>query len=339
VREKPRAGERKTGGSRGGRKNMEIRYLAPLSSSWDRCKTILFRPFDLWKWLVLGFSAWLAGVFRGGGGGAQFRKGAGGPENLGKAVQGAGEAIQESVHQVMSLPWTSFLILFGVLAALLIVVALLWVSSRGKLIFLDNVVTNRAQIVEPWKRLGRLGDSLFLWRLGFGVASMLVILLLVGGAVGGAVLLAAGKHVGAAGVVVAMMFALVVAAVAIAIAFIAMCVENFVVPIMYRFNLTVLEAWRHFLPWLQRYLAAFIAYWLFVILLAIVVGMAVVVVGLMTCCFGFLLVWLPYIGTVVLLPVWVTYRSLGPEFLAQLDPELAVFVDPAPEKETEAGEV
>jgi len=314
---------------------MEIRYLAPLSSSWERCKTILFRPFDLWKWLVLGFSAWLAGLFRGGGGGGQVNKSVGGPGDLGEAVQGAGEAIQKSVHQLMSLPWTSFLILFGVLAALLIVVALLWVSSRGKLVFLDNVVTNRAQIVEPWKRLGRLGDSLFLWRLGFGVASVLVILLLVGGAVGGAVLLAAGKHLGVGGVVVAIMFALSIAAVAITIAFVAMCVENFVVPIMYRFNLTVLEAWRHFLPWLRRYLAAFVAYWLFVLVLAVVVGMAVVVVGLMTCCLGFLLVWLPYIGTIVLLPVWVTYRSLGPEFLAQLNPELALFSDVTEEEESE----
>jgi len=318
---------------------MEIRYLAPLSRSWERCKVILFQPFDLWKWLVLGFSAWLAGLFRGGGGGGQLNKGVGGSGDLGEAVRGAGEAIQESVHRLMRLPWTSFLILFGVLAALLIVVALLWVSSRGKLIFLDNVATNRAQIVEPWKRLGRLGDSLFLWRLGFGVASVLVVLLLVGGAVGGAVLLAAGKHLGVGGVVVAMMFALVVAAVAITIAFIAMCVENFVIPIMYRFNLTVLEAWRHFLPWLQRYLAAFVAYWLFVLVFAVVVGMSVVLVGLMTCCVGFLLVWLPYIGTIVLLPVWVTYRSVGPEFLAQLNPELAVFVDLAPEEETEAGEV
>jgi hypothetical protein len=26
------------------------------------------------------------------------------------------------------------------------------------------------------------------------------------------------------------------------------------------------------------------------------------------------------VGTVILLPVWVTYRALGPEFLAMLDP-------------------
>ena len=50
---------------------------------------------------------------------------------------------------------------FGVpvaLALLVIGVALLWLSSRGKLIFLDNMIQERAAFVDPWKRFRRLGD-------------------------------------------------------------------------------------------------------------------------------------------------------------------------------------
>lgn len=311
---------------------MEIRYLTPLSDSWERCKATLFRPFDLWKWLVIGFAAWLAGLMRGGNGpGGQWKVNE--PGNVGDAFRGAGQAVERSVHRLMDMPWTGLLIVFGVLAVLVIVLVLLWVSSRGKFIFLDNVVTNRAGIVEPWKRYGRLGDSLFLWRLGFGVASVLVIAVIVACAIGAAVLLAAGKHLGAGGLLVVAMFALVVVAVALSILFVGMCVENFIIPIMYRFNLGVLDAWRSFLPWLRRYLGAFVAYWIFVILLAIGLGITVMIFGLLTCCIGLILVWLPYIGTVLLLPIWVTYRSLGPEFLAQFDDGLSLFREVEPEGE------
>ena len=44
-------------------------------------------------------------------------------------------------------------------AVFLLIAILLWISSRGKFIYLDNVVHDRAQIVEPWSRFRRLGDT------------------------------------------------------------------------------------------------------------------------------------------------------------------------------------
>jgi hypothetical protein len=41
----------------------------------------------------------------------------------------------------------------------------------------------------------------------------------------------------------------------------------------------------------------------------------------LTCC----IVGLPYVGTVILLPLYVTYRIFSLEFLAQFDPEFDVF--------------
>jgi len=34
---------------------------------------------------------------------------------------------------------------------------------------------------------------------------------------------------------------------------------------------------------------------------------------------------LPYVGTVIMLPIWVTYRLFSVEFLAQFDPGFDVF--------------
>ena len=72
-------------------------------------------------------------------------------------------------------------------------------------------------------------------------------------------------------------------------------------------------------------------YGLFVLLLSVIVGAAVAAAGLATCCVGFLFLALPYVGQVILLPVYVTFRGLGPEFLAQFGPDYDVFAVAVPQ--------
>jgi len=47
----------------------------------------------------------------------------------------------------------------------------------------------------------------------------------------------------------------------------------------------------------------------------------VIFAGLVTCCIGWLLLVIPYIGTVVTLPFWYTLRAFSLEFLGQFGPE------------------
>ena len=58
---------------------MKIAYIDPLSQAWGRMTKALFKPFDLSKWFIVGFTAFLAGLadgsHGGGGGSSNYRKG------------------------------------------------------------------------------------------------------------------------------------------------------------------------------------------------------------------------------------------------------------------------
>jgi hypothetical protein len=117
----------------------------------------------------------------------------------------------------------------------------------------------------------------------------------------------------------------------LAVAYASLFLDAFVVPIMYRLDLPALAAWRRFLPLLRAEAPRFVLYGLFVVVLFIAVGLVGGCVGLVTCCIALLLWSLPYIGTLLLLPLHVTYRILGPEFLAQFDPAFDLFTSAEPQ--------
>jgi len=78
----------------------------------------------------------------------------------------------------------------------------------------------------------------------------------------------------------------------------------------------------------------FCLYILFQIVIAIAVGAIVLTAGLVTCCCAWCLLAIPYIGTVVFLPVLVFKRAYSVCFLRQFGPEFDVFAvtpEPSPE--------
>ncbi len=56
-----------------------VSVIDPVTPAIDRVKLILFKPFELRKWFVIGFCAWLAYLGAGGGGGGGPGGGGGGP--------------------------------------------------------------------------------------------------------------------------------------------------------------------------------------------------------------------------------------------------------------------
>lgn len=52
-----------------------ISVITPIYTAWDHMKRMLFEPFNFTKWLVIGFSCFLANLssyFSGNGGGGDF---------------------------------------------------------------------------------------------------------------------------------------------------------------------------------------------------------------------------------------------------------------------------
>ena len=125
---------------------------------------MLFQPFDLGKWFVLGFCAWLAQLGENGGGHFNMPSG-GGPGGGG----GGGSPFEEAFHWVQA-NLAVVLIVAAVIVLVVVVISLLivWLQCRGKFMFLDGIVRNRGAVVEPWHRYRRHANSLFLFRLVVG---------------------------------------------------------------------------------------------------------------------------------------------------------------------------
>jgi len=315
--------------------------FAATSAAMARMKLILFQPFDAGKWFVLGFSAWLATMFdgggsSGGGGGDDFgssgsssegESGSEFPEFTWKEVrQTVAEWIATARQWISENPEITIAIGVGIALVVLILIILFWVRCRGKFMFLDNVVWDRALVVHPWKVYRRQGNSLFWWSTFYGIFVMVLLL----GALGGIAyyVISVFENRGAwdpnATVTVVLMgggfFVLW-----LILAYISMALEDFVTPLMYRDYLTTTQAWGKFLSLNFRHPFRFLGYAIWRLILVVGIGVALIVIGLATCCIGLILMAIPYIGAVVLLPVTVFVRSLGPEYLAQFGEEYDLF--------------
>ena len=85
------------------------------------------------------------------------------------------------------------------------------------------------------------------------------------------------------------------------------------------------KAWGVFLPLLASHVLPFAGYALLLLVVYLAFAIGVVLVGCLTCCIGFLILAIPYIGTVVLLPVYYTLRAFSIEFLEQFGPDYKFF--------------
>lgn len=300
---------------------MAVSYIEPAERAWARTRRLLLQPFDLERWIVIGFAAFLAGL-SGQWAGTSFipRWRIDFPPDWGNLVS---PPFGHLLDGFRGSTWFLFGLPFAV-AALAVGVALLWLSSRGKFIFLDNMVRQWAAFVDPWKKYGRLGQSLFLWRLGFWLAAFLFAGVFLapsfwlGRTLGGT---GVGQPFGVLVSFGATFGALILGVV---VAYVALFLESFVVPLMYHREITAVEAWRLFLPLLRTRIPEFLAYGLVVLLGGVAVFLCLIAAAIATCCILPVLLWVPYVRSVLLLPLSGFYRLYSVEFLRQFGPEFAV---------------
>jgi len=297
-----------------------IEYIRPASRSFAGMKQILFQPFQLGKWVVLGFTAWLAGLLHGGGGN-------------GGSSEMKSERMEKFFREIVAWVKDHSELAIGIgtailLAGLVLILVFLWISSRGKFLFLDNVVHDRARVKVPWQQFKRHGNSLFRWRFIFGIVAVFT-LLPVGGAIAWLVFLPFHDSEWAGSSILwIVLLTVVFLSVMVAIGYISNLLEDFVIPLMYRDSLTTNEAWRHFFQINRAAPGRIILYVLWKYLLGLAAATGMITLGLATCCIGFLLLAIPYLGSVLLLPVLVFFRLLGPEFLRQFGADYDIFDHP-----------
>jgi hypothetical protein len=110
----------------------EINVVEPISPALEQVKRVLFRPFDLGKWFVIGFCAWLARL--GEGGGFNFHVPAGG--NNHGCAEFHHDFEQAKNYVLSNLEWIIPLTAFLVVICLGLGLLILWLNSRGKFMFL-----------------------------------------------------------------------------------------------------------------------------------------------------------------------------------------------------------
>jgi len=303
---------------------MNIQYFAPLSRGIKRTKNMLFHPLELHKWFTIGFTAFLAGLANVGfptGFGSSFNRGRRSRVDLDQILYFP----QRAWEWLGSHPGLAIAIGIGVFFFFIIGIVLTWLSSRGKFMFLDNVVHGRAQVAAPWQEYRNEGNSFFLWSLALGIIFCTISLAYIFYC-----FISLQRIYGANGnghtlILPAIIAGLGWIVLSIISSFIFILLRDFVTLIMYRDRISTGEAIQKFLPLLFSHFFHFIGYGLFLVCLVIGIGIGVIIAGCATCCIGFVILMIPYINAVVLLPISYAMRSFSIEFLEQFGPEFQIF--------------
>jgi hypothetical protein len=293
----------------------------PIGKAIERTRYILFRTGNAGKWFILGFCVFLAKLLEGGGPNfGQFATGPPAPAPGGPPGPGGSSSFSEWLAS--NIGWIVFAVVAFVIVIIGLAALVLWLRARGRFMFLAGVARNQAAVVKPWHEFRALGNSLFGFM--FTLTIVLILALFLFGAVG--VMIAwtdiQAEQFGTSATVAIIVFAFCTLAATVLVSIINALLIDFVVPTMYLRNERVMDAWStaHQEVFSGR-TGTIVLFYLMRIVLGIAIGFISVLVVLFTCC----LAGVPYIGSVILLPVHVFMRSYSLCFLEQLGPTWQFF--------------
>ena len=284
----------------------KIEIFKPFGESFELMKKILFQPFNLTKWLVIGFAAWLANLGSGVWGNFNY------PDNRREDAHKLSETIGQIPQPVLI---TGICVL--VCVVLLLIVLFAWLRARGRFILVDCIVRNRAAIVEPWKEFRAEANSFFLF-------SLLVVLVVVPVIViAGLVLIVPfipGRGQAEPGFAFWIGISLT-GFISVCLIFVWALASQLMVPIMYRQRCRARVAFARAVGLVTSHPGPILLYVLFFMLLAVAMVMISCAVTCATCCIAAI----PYVGTVILLPIPVTLGAFLLLFLRQFGPDYDVW--------------
>lgn len=288
---------------------------------------ILFKPVNPASWLALAVCAFLAGLADGTPSAFQVVSddnalfggdecGAGG--SLGRLPLIGWELptwneLLEGLAVMVATAWVVAAIL-AVLLALGLLLA--WLSARGELMFLDGVVRGEGHVFEPWTRLRRQANALFGARVVL-VLSLFAVLMTV--VISMAVSVASEQRISIPHVTLSI---LVLALVVFAAVIVDKLLADFVVPALYLRDRGILDAagvvWRELLV---PHAPQVILYYVLRILIYAIAVAVMMLVTCMTCCIAAI----PFVGTVIFLPIHVFFRAYSAFLFDQLGGSYRLF--------------
>ena len=303
---------------------MKPGFIKPLKKAYQRMKKDLFQPFDLNKWIYVGFTSFLAGL-------TGYSSGTG-SSNIGMQYSEYNWdnllSLPENTRNFLELhPVWFAIIVAGLIFIFCISLIVCWISSRGRFMFLDNILKNNYEVVRPWHEFKKEGNSLFKWLLCYGLVLTIVILMTIFYAFE----IFRGFKLNTLPVssktAFIMGFVFTLLTLSVIFGYTIMCLNHFVIPIMYKYRIGVNKAWSKFFTLALRHAGRFILYGLFLSALQIITAISVALISIMTCCIGFLILMLPFVQSVFLLPVSYTFRALSIEFLSQFGEEYDLTIE------------
>lgn len=296
-----------------------ISVTDPIGPALSRVRQLLFQPFDLGKWFTIGFCAWLAGLGERANGNFNYNNNSG---RHGEDIHRQFDHAREFL--IDNLAWILPLAIFLVAVVIALGVLFLWLNSRGKFMLLHCVALDRAEVREPWNRYGSAANSLFWFRLVLGLMGLAVVIPCIVLVVL-AILSLGTRGANFAGIMALIGLFGVMMVISLVFALIRKFTMDFVVPVMYLRGGSCLSAWRDFWHLMAANAGHFALYILFQIVIAIAIGMIVAMMVIGTCCILGCVMIIPYIGTVLLLPLIIFKRAYSLYYFAQFGPQFDVF--------------
>jgi len=241
-----------------------------ITPAFEHTKRQLFRPFRFGQWTRLAVVGLLAGELGSGGlNGSNFHP----------TRHPGGWGIDPAI--------VIGLIAVIVVAALVLGIVLMYISSVMRFVLFDSVLTRQCHIREGWIRRQGPGLRFFLWLLAYLLAVLAGMAVLVGIPLGFAFaagwLTHPGDHVPPLALGGVVLF-LVLLIFFVAVAVIGVLTKDFVVPQMALEDIGAMEAWRRLWPMIMAEKGAYAGYIGMKIVMAIgagiVVGIATVILGL-----------------------------------------------------------
>lgn len=299
---------------------MNLEFAQPVEFAVRSMIDRLFKPFEIGLWFRLGFAAFLATI----------------AESLQQMIQlplqfaaeiGSGLFEDLPGWDQLAASGASAGLFAGLAVALIaLFILMLYLQSRGRFVFIDSLARGTIQVGESWRSFAAAGASAFRFWLLLGLVWTLVLAIPLSVGIGAMVFSEQGGEIphsaAIAILIVSIVFVLIAA---IAFGFYTSAVTTLLEPIMYVQRISAFAAYRQAHALIRKNIGGFVLLGLVRFGLAIAASTVIYIAMFVTLCTLVCFLIIPYINSVVMLPVTVPLQLFTLKFAAQFGPGLDVF--------------